>query len=169
MNVEQLAAVEEKWLNMQRGLGGDRETLYERDGVYAAWRDMFGQYVALAREGDLEAFKRALFFVWAQCAMSHLVTGIKDLNEESVREVLDIADKLAQDDRLDAELKWMLSCYYLVEPLYLDCFGDLDALKEASRVNPLEYRQRCLEVSFDHRGQLGAYWRTEQAHLRRWG
>jgi len=36
MNLEQVAAVEEKWLNKQRNLVGDREALYERDGVYAA-------------------------------------------------------------------------------------------------------------------------------------
>ena len=48
MNVEQLATVEEKWLTRQRRLVGDREVLYERDGVYAAWRDVFGQYVTLA-------------------------------------------------------------------------------------------------------------------------
>jgi len=168
MNVEQLAAVEEKWLNMQRGLGGDRETLYERDGVYAAWRDMFGEYVALAREADLEACKRALFFVWAQCSISHLTTGIKDLDEDTVKETLGIADKLVRDSQLDAELEWMLPYYYLVEPSYLDRFEDLHALKQRSSTNPFEYRRRCLEASFDHRGQMGEYWKTEQAHLRRW-
>ncbi len=168
MNVEQLAAAEEKWLTKQRGLVGDRDALYEREGVYAAWHDMFGQYVALARKGDLEALKRALFFVWAECSISHVMTGIKDLCEEIIREALGIADKLARDGGLDAELAWMLPYYYLVEPLYLDCFEDLDALKQASRMNPFLYRQRCLEASFDHRGQMGAYWKTEQAHLRRW-
>jgi hypothetical protein len=96
------------------------------------------------------------------------MTGIKDLHKETATEALGIADKLVRDGRLDAELEWMLSYYYLVEPLYLDCFEDLDALKQASRVNPFEYRQRCLEASFDHRGQMGAYWKAEQAHLRRW-
>jgi hypothetical protein len=168
MNVEQLAAVEEKCLTRQRGLVGDREALYERDGVYAAWRDVFGQYVALAQKGDLEALKRALFFVWAECSISHLTTGIKDLDGETVRETLGLADKLVRDSRLDAELEWMLPYYYLVEPWYLDRFEDLDALKQTSSVNPFQYRQRCLEASFDHRGQMGEYWKTEQAHLRRW-
>ncbi len=168
MNVEQIATVEEEWLNKQRSLCGDREALYERDGVYAAWRDVFGQYVALTRKGDLEALKRALFFVWAQCSMSHLMTGIKDLDEEIIRETLGIADKLVRDARLDSELEWMLPYYYLVEPSYLDRFEGLDAVKQASSVNPFQYRRRCLEASFDHRGQMGEYWKTEQAHLRRW-
>ena len=168
MNLEQVAVVEEKWLNKQRNLVGDREALYERDGVYAAWRDVFEQYVALARQGDLEALKRAVFLVWAECSMGHLMTGIRDLDEATARETLALADKLVRDGRLDAELQWMLSCYYLVEPSYLDRFEDLDALKQASGVNPFEYRQLCLEVSFDHRGQMGAYWKTQQGHLRRW-
>ncbi len=168
MNVEQLAAVEEKWLIKQRGLAGDRDALYEQNGVYAAWREVFGQYVALARGGDLEALKRALFFVWAECSMSHLMTGIKDLGEEVIKEALGIVDKLVRDGGLDTELEWMLPYYYLVEPLYLDCFEGLDALKQASRMNPFLYRQRCLEASFDQRGQMGEYWKAEQAHQRRW-
>jgi hypothetical protein len=168
MNVEQLAALEERRLSQQRSLVGDRETLYERDGVYAAWQDLFQQYVALAREGNLEALKRALFFVWAQCSMSHLMTGLKDLAEDLVRETLGISDKLVRDGELDAELEWMLAYYYLVEPSYLDRSENLDALKRASRMNPFLYRQSCLAASFDHRGQMGEYWKTEQAHLRRW-
>ena len=96
------------------------------------------------------------------------MTGIKDLGEEITREALGLADKLVRDGRLDAELKWMLPFYYVVEPFYLDCFAGLDALKQASRMNPFLYRQRCLEASFDRRGQMGEYWVTEQAHLRRW-
>jgi len=168
MNTEQLAAVEERWLTRQRSLVGDRAVLYEREGVYAAWRAVFGQYVALAGKGDLEALKRALFFIWAECSMSHLMTGIKDLAEETIREALGIVDKLVRDGGLDAEFGWMLPYYYLVEPLYLDCFEDLDALKQASRMNPFLYRRRCLEASFERRGQMGEYWKAEQAHQRRW-
>ena len=85
-----------------------------------------------------------------------------------IRETLEIANKLAEAGPLDAELEWMLPYYYVVERSYLDRFEDLDALKKASREHPFLYRQRCLEVSFDHRGQMGDYWRAEQAHLRHW-
>lgn len=168
MNVEQLADTEEQLLHKQRGLVGDREILYEREGVYAAWRDIFGQYAALARKGDLEALKRAIFFVWAQRSISPLLTGIKHLDEDLSREILGLADERARDGRLDAELAWMLPYYYLVAPLYLDRFEGLDALKQANRVNPFLYRRRCLEVTFDHRGQMGEYWKTHQRYLRRW-
>ena len=168
MNVKQLAAVEEEWLVKQRSLVRDREILYESLGIYAAWRDIFAQYAALAKEGDLEALKRALFFVWAECSMARLMTGLKDLDEGLTKEVLGSADKLAADGRLDEELEWMLPYYYVVEPLYLDRFDDLDALKKASHEHPFLYRQRCLDASFDRRGQMGDYWKAEQAHLRRW-
>jgi hypothetical protein len=167
MNVKQLAALEEEWLIKQRRLVRDRETLYESLGVYAAWQEIFTQYAALAKEGDLEALKRALFFIWAECSMARLITGIKDLGEGLVKEVLGLADKLAADGRLDAELEWMLPYYYVVEPSYLNHFDDLDALKKASDEHPFLYRQRCLDVSFEHRGQMGDYWKAEQAHLRR--
>jgi hypothetical protein len=168
MNVEQLATLEEEWLIKQRSFVRDREALYEQLGVYATWRDIFGQYVALAREGDLEALKRALYFVWAECSMARLITGIKDLDEGLMKEALGIADKLAQDGRLDAELQWMLPYYYVVERSYLDRFEDFDALKRASGEHPFLYRRYCIEVSFDHRGQMGDYWQAEQAHLRQW-
>jgi len=168
MNVEQLATVEEQWLTKQRSLAGDRDSLYEQTGVYGAWRDIFGQYVTLARESDLEALKRALYFAWAERSMSRLITGIRDLDEEQMRETFEIADKLAREDRLDTELQWMLPYYYLVERSYLDRFEDLDALKHASREHPLLYRQRALDASFNQRGQMGDYWKAEQAHLRRW-
>ena len=168
MNVEQIATVEEEWLNKQRSLVGDREVLYERDGIYAAWRRVFGQYMALAREGDLEALKRAVFFVWAECSMGHLMTGIRDLDRETVRETLAIADELARDARLDAELQWMLSYYYLVEPSYIEQFEGFEALRRVSQEGPFLYRQACLDSSFDNRGHMGEYWKGKQAILRQW-
>ncbi|MBM4025738.1 MAG: hypothetical protein FJ280_10075 [Planctomycetes bacterium] len=168
MNVQQLATLEEKWLKTQRGLVGDREVLYEQAGVYAAWRDIFGHYAALARTGDLEALKRALYFVWAQRSIGHLITGLKDLDPETVQEVLRLAEARARDDSLDAELQWMLSYYYVVDRGYLDRFEGLEALKRTSLAHPFLYRRRCLEASFDQRGQMGEYWKAEQAHLRRW-
>ncbi len=168
MNVQELAALEEKWLKKQRSLMGDRETLYEQAGVYAAWRDIFGQYVALAKEGDLEALKRALFLIWAQHSIARLITGLKNLDEAQIRETLQTADQLVHDGRLDAELEWMLPYYYLVEASYVDRFEDLHAFKQASQRHPFLYRQRCLDVSFEHRGQMGSYWQAEQTHLRQW-
>ncbi|MCU0913769.1 MAG: hypothetical protein MUC88_04290 [Planctomycetes bacterium] len=169
MNVVQRAIQEERWLSKQRRLIGNRDALYEKQGIYAAWRDLFRQYVTLAQEGEVEALKRALYFIWAERAIGPLSTGIRELDEDLVRKVFDLAEKQAQDNRLDPELEWMLPYYYLVERSYLDGFGSYEALKQASNRRPLLYRECCLEVSFDQRGQMGDYWKTEQTHLRRWG
>jgi hypothetical protein len=168
MNTDELAALEERWLNKQRSLAGDRDGLYEQTGVYEAWREIFRHYVVLAKQGDLEALKRAVYFAWAQCSISRLTTGIKDLDSQATREAFGVADELTQDGRLDAELQWMLPYYYVVERSYLDRFEDLEALKQASGLHPFLYRRRCLDVSFAQRGQMGDYWRAEQALLRRW-
>jgi hypothetical protein len=39
--------------------------------------------------------------------MSHLMTGIKDPDEEIIRETLGIADKLVRDAWLDSELRML--------------------------------------------------------------
>jgi hypothetical protein len=168
MNVDELAIVEEQWLRKQRSFVRDRETLYEQTGVYVAWRDIFQQYVALARAGDLEALKRALYLVWAERSIARLITGLKDLDQGMMQETLEMADKLAQDGRLDAELEWMLPYYYVVERSYLDRFKNFDTLKRVSQEHPFLYRHRCPDVSFEHRGQMGDYWKAEQTHLRHW-
>ena len=66
MTLEELTALEKEWLAKQphRGFDGERHALYERIGMYDAWRKIFREYVALAREGSKEALKRALFLYW---------------------------------------------------------------------------------------------------------
>jgi len=166
-DVKQLAALEERWLRKQHRIVKDRASAYERTGVYAAWRDIFQQYASLARE-DMEALKRALYLAWTQYSQSPLLSGVKDLDEKTIREVLAIADDLARTDRLDAELQWMLSYYYLVEPQYLDRFDGQEHLKQVSRQGPLLYRHECLKCSFKNRGHMGQYWKSKQAILRQW-
>ena len=79
-----------------------------------------------------------------------------------------MADELAGTNGLDAELRWMLPYYHLVEPSYLDCFEGLDDLKRISGQDPLLYRTECLKGSFENRGHMGRYWKAKQAILRQW-
>jgi hypothetical protein len=73
----------------------------------------------------------------------------------------------ARTNGLDAELRWMLPYYCLVEPSYLDRFEELDALKRISGRDPLAYRRECLKGSFENRGHMGRHWKAKQAILRR--
>jgi hypothetical protein len=166
-DVNQLAALEQQWLRKQHRIVRDRAGAYERTGVFAAWREIFQQYASLARD-DLEALKRALYLAWTQHSQSPLSSGVKDLDEKTIQEVLAAADELAGKGKLDEELRWMLSYYYLVEPRYLDRFDDLDDLKRLSRQDALLYRGECLKCSFQNRGHMGQYWKSKQAVLRRW-
>ena len=166
-DVKWLTALEEQWLRKQRRIAKDRASAYEQAGIYAAWRDIFRQYTLLARH-DLEALKRALYLCWAERSQNPLSSGIKDLDEDAVREVLAAANELAGTDRLDAELRWMLSYYHLVEPSYVDRFDDLEDLKRISEQDPLLYRKDCLKCSFGNRGHMGRYWKAKQAVLRQW-
>ncbi len=165
--VKELAAMERRWLHKQHRIVKDRAAAYERTGVYAAWRDIFQQYASLARR-DPEALKRAIYLAWTQYSQNPLLSGVKDLDEKTVREVLALADDLARRNRLDDELQWMLSYYYLVEPRYLDRFDGVEHLKQASRHEPLLYRRACLSRSFRGRGHMGRYWRSKQTILRHW-
>jgi hypothetical protein len=108
------------------------------------------------------------YFIWAERSIARLITGLQDLDEDLIKEVLSIANESAGDKRLDEELEWMLPYYCVVDCSYLDRFDGYDALQQASGHHRSLYRERCLEASFDHRGQMGDYWKTEQAHLRRW-
>jgi len=165
--VKQLAALEQRWLRKQHRIVKDRATAYEEAGVYAAWRDIFQQYASLARH-NMEALKRAIYLAWTEYSRSPLLSGVKDLDEKTVREILAIANELAKTNRLDGELQWMLAYYYLVEPQYLERFADLKHLKRLSRKEALQYRQACVKCSFRGRGHMGQYWRSKQAIVRLW-
>ncbi len=166
-DVRELAALEERWLRKQHRMAKDRARAYEQAGVYAAWRDIFRQYTLLARH-DLEALKRAIYLCWTQRSQNPLLSGVKDLDEDAIREVFAVANELAGTNGLDAELRWMLPYYHLVEPSYLDRFDDLEDLKRISRKDPLVYRKDCLKCSFENRGHMGRYWKAKQTILRQW-
>lgn len=160
MNLEELTDLENIWLSKKSGVSG--ESAYREMGVYDAWRMIFEQYVFLAREGDEEALKRALFLAWYEQAEPDWLTGVKDLDGRLIEEIFHRTNTFAEKDELDTELCWMLPWYYHVAPWYLDPFDDLEALKRISRGRWDAYRERCAESSFEGRGQLGLYWRSVQ-------
>jgi len=168
MNLEQLTALEYGWLRKQHRCGENKETLYKQLGVYTAWQDIFRQYVALARQGNIEALKRALYLAWTERSQGPILSGVKDLDRGLIRELFGLVDGLARTGGLDAELQWMLPYYYLIEPSYIEQFKGFEALRQVSRQGPFLYRQACLESSFDNRGHMGEYWKSKQAILRQW-
>jgi len=156
MTLEEITALEYEWMAKHPyGRMKDLHAACEQMGIYDAWRNIFEQYVILARQGDLEALKRALFLYWYSCSEPNELTGILMLDEGLIIEVLTMVNELAQKGELDTELEWMLPYYYSITDWYIDRFKGFDELKKISK-------EPELDTSFDNRGQLGNYWKSIQ-------
>jgi hypothetical protein len=169
MNLEQLTALEDEWLAKQphRGFAEERDILYQQIGMYEAWQRIFREYVVLAREGDLEALKRAFFLYWYSVSEPSWLNGIRDLDEQLVKEVLGRGDDLARKNELDTEFKCMLVYYYSVAEWYIDSINGFDELKRAGKESIDSWEDWCRDASFGNRGQLGQYWTSIQANHRK--
>ena len=172
MTLEEITALENEWLAKHPyGRVKDLHTACEQMGIYDAWRNTFKQYVILARQDNLEALKRALFLHWYACSEPNELSGIFMLNKSLVMEVLTLVNNLILEEKLDTELKWMLSYYYSDTDWYIDRFEGFDELKKISRdTDSKMFWEFCPDSSFDNRGQLGNYWKSIQENLTRdWG
>lgn len=170
MTLDEVTALEYEWLAKQPR-GGSMEqhhVLNEQRRVYEASQNIFKEYVVLSRQGDLEALKRALFLYWYSWAEPNQLSGILGLDENLVEETLQMVDDLARSGELDKELKWMLPHYYEDTSLYLDhSWRDkFPYLHKASEETPDVSEERCLDLSYDNRGQLGEYWKSIQDFYR---
>lgn len=167
MTLGELTALENEWLakHPSRGFMERKHALCEQDGIYDAWRGIFAEYVALARSGDLEALKRALFLAWYELAEPSPLSGLHSLDTCLKKEVFQMLEDLATRSELDDELKWMLPYYYSVAEWYL--YSGYDAVRGASKKNVQLWQERCPNASFDNRGQLGMYWASIQDNLKR--
>lgn len=165
MTLDELTALENEWLSRHpvRGFMEDKDAQCERDGIYEAWRKIFAEYVALARSGNLEALKRALFLAWYEQAEPSPLSGLYLLDAEAKKEVLQMLEDLARQDQLDEELKLVLPYYYAVADWYLP--AGFNALLKASKTD-VDLRS-LLSCTFENRGQLGEYWKCIRAgHMR---
>jgi hypothetical protein len=171
MDLAEITAMEEEWLTRRNSIQGTverRATLYARLAVFDAWQQIFLRYVVLAKAGDLEALKRATFLLWYQYSAPLWQSGLLGLDEQASREVLQVLDRMAKEDRLDLELQWMLPHYYRLADYYLDAWEGLDLgeLKKASQKNWGLWEKHIRQSSFSHRGQLGEFWANIQASQR---
>ncbi len=171
MRLDELTTLEYEWLTKQHSVLGthsDRDAAYEQMGAYEAWREIFREYVALSRDGDLEALKRALFLWWYQYSEPEWLSGLARLDLESAKELMHRVNDLASQGQLDEELKWMLPWYYSICDYFCGNFEGIDALKQASMPegkNRQWWGLQCGRSSFENRGQMGEYWRSICASL----
>jgi hypothetical protein len=163
MTLEEITALENKWL--KKHPKGGQEALCQQFGIYEAWRKIFEQYVVVARQGELEALKRALFLYWYSRSEPRELCGIPMLDEGLIIEVLGMVNDIVKKGELDTELQWMLPYYYFITDWYLDRLEGFHELKEVSKENTEMWRELCLKSSVSNRGQLGNYWKRLQNRI----
>ncbi len=173
MTLDEITALEYEWLHKMpdRGLFEERDTLFRKIRVYEAWRRIFRQYVMLAKTGDREALKRAVFLYWYSFSEPHELSGIPALDNDLAQEVLGLVDTMLQRGECDAELTWMLPFYYSIADFYLDhSWPDrFEHVRRASKENKDFWQTLCLESTFENRGQLGQYWESIRKNVATWG
>ncbi len=173
MTLEEVTALEYEWLKKmpRHGFMEERHALFVKTGVYEAWREIFREYVILAKTGDREALKRSLFLFWYSFAEPHELSGVPELDTRLGQEVLGMVSDVLQKAEGDPELKWMLPFYYSIADFYIDYFwpGQFDDVRRASKENKDLWTTGCTESTFENRGQLGMYWKGIQDNVSRWG
>ena len=163
MKIEELTQIE-KSIKSRMPEGGhfeERHAYLSEHGLYEDWRSLFVQYANLALDGDLEAIKRALFFIWYQCAEPNQLSGINELDEDLVEKVLLKVDSLFGSGKLDIELTFMLPFYYQVAEWCFERFSGLENLVQASISNSELWQGEAPKVNWKNRGSMGEYWSSK--------
>jgi hypothetical protein len=133
--------------------------------MYAEYPTIFGSYVELARSEDpavaLEALKRGVFLAWAAARSLPVDTGLTELPESEVRELMKTLDAAIKAGRMDEELRLMLAWYRDAFGEVFDHFGPVRSLDSAIReVSSRDVQARAASlIRTEERGQLGRYWR----------
>ena len=144
---------------------GDMEQKYAAlaaAGVFDAYADVLARYVDQLDSSalGLEALKRAVFLVWYDLAEPGCFTGLRDLPEPQVRDVLNRLDAAVGRGLLDSEFEAMLGHYHTIADHAFTRSGSRPALERwLSASDPDAWRTQ-VPVPSDRwsRGQMSAYW-----------
>ncbi len=160
MNIHNLTDIEVSIFKRMPKNGNfeERDTYLKSHKLYGALRNLFSEYASLAIEGNTEALKRALFFAWYQCSEPNQLSGLSELDEELIFEVLKKVDSYIETKSIDTELSFMLPYYYEVCDWYFERFSGLESLLFASKINIDKWAQEAPKQNWDNRGMMGEYW-----------
>lgn len=168
-----LAAEEQRLYTYVESLTGtleDKNQQLENAGVFAAYKQLHQQYlaacqVATSEPARLELLKRLAFLNWYSEMEPSFLTGIRELDEKAVFAVYTLLDAYIRDQKLDEELRWMLS-YYSCWDYPLLHYADnrlpaLTAFIQAVDQSVLHIpRQQLPPDTMANRGQMGLYWKS---------
>jgi hypothetical protein len=163
MKIENLTQLERsiKVRMPKEGCFDERDEYLLKHGLYQDWRSLFVKYANLALDGDAEALKRSLFFLWYQCAEPNQLSGINELDENLAKKILIKIDTMSESGKLDSELAFMLPFYYQITEWYFERFSNLENILKASIANPNLWEKEAPKVNWGNRGVMGDYWSSK--------
>ena len=170
LTLSALAGWETAVLASLRGAAGtieEKDAQIARSGLYAEYPSIFRAYLDLARLRDqpetaLEALKRAVFLAWHAVMEPPVYSGLAELPESALRQLMYDLQRAIRAGGIDTELRWMLAWYRGVSSVMFEHYGPvtgLDAL--VSGLPPDAFKAQALTSHmFEGRGQLGVYWQS---------
>lgn len=134
----------------------DRNNQLRDLGVYDGFASVYREYAA---SDDLEATKRAIFYLWFQMSEPPVFSGLADLPKEINDKVFEKLEGLATEENVDTELQWMLPYYYsITDWLFDEIYKCSPELKRLLTNNMELWETERRREMFLGRGLMGHYW-----------
>lgn len=135
--------------------------------LFEDYKAIHNEYLNIYKTSDdlavkTEALKRLVFLNWQYLSQASLLTGITELDDNTMFEGYEILNGLVQTNKLDDEFKWMLAFYSKWDYAILEYSEEgLDALNTFVKENRWIPRQppakEWIEGKMHNRGQMGKY------------
>jgi hypothetical protein len=139
--------------------------------LFTDYKAIHNEYLNIYKTSDdlavkTEALKRLIFLNWHYMAQASILTGITELDDDTMFEAYEILNDILKTNSLDDEFKWMLAFYskwdYTIFEFSED--GHLDELTAFVKEHRWEKRQpptkEHTENKMDNRGKMGKYLTT---------
>ena len=147
-----------------QGTPDERDAQITRSGMYAEYPAIIAAYFELFElAGDsavrLEALKRAVFLVWYSFLVPSVDSGISELSETLVRDMMRGLDQYLAAGNGDDELRYMLAWYRDTFEYPFEYFGSVRELDPFIRdIAGADAPRIVARQARPDRGQLGTYW-----------
>jgi hypothetical protein len=132
------------------------------------FRDIHNAYLALFENTDndavkTEALKRMVFLNWYYMAEPTMLTGMTELDDDTMVKSYQLVNDIIKADKLDDEFRWMLAFYSTWGFVILEfseqgmpeLTGFVEHYRWTVRQPPLKEQ---LGEAMENRGQMGKFW-----------
>ena len=137
-------------------------------GVFDSYKSLHQQYLILFDQATdpsikVEALKRLIFLNWYALLEPSFLTGIGELDEETIYASFKRLNSYLLHDKLDHEFRWMLSYYSCWDWILLEYaepqLAALTAFVKSVDTSISHFKQNRRE-EMNNRGQMGIYWQS---------